>query len=94
MENNRNNPKNQPIRKFAAGPIEAAIWRNEVVYDDRVRVLLKASVSRRYKDRSGEWKTTTSFSRSDLPLVIYCLLQAFAFILRRQEEASAGGDAP
>jgi hypothetical protein len=33
--------------------------------------VLKATVQRRYKDKSGSWKSTTSFSRNEIPLAIY-----------------------
>lgn len=39
--------------------------------------LTKATVERRYKDRDGSWKSTGSFSRNEIPLVIYCLTKAF-----------------
>ena len=38
----------------------------------------RMAVSRRYKDNgTGEWKSSSSFSRNEIPLAIYCLQKAF-----------------
>ena len=49
--------------------------------------LAKASVSRRYKDRYGNWKTSQSFSRNEIPLAIYVLQKAFEAIVEKPVEA-------
>ncbi len=67
-----------PIKKFRAGSISCALWENEATVEGRKIDILKATVERRYKDRDGAWKSTGSFSRNEIPLVIYCLTQAFA----------------
>jgi hypothetical protein len=46
--------------------------------------VLKASVSRRYKDRDGNWKSSQSFSRNEIPLAIYCLRKAFEKIIEKE----------
>ena len=52
----------------------------------------KASVDRRYKDKSGTWKSATSFSRNEIPLVIYVLEKAFEAIIGEEREDSNGGN--
>ena len=54
----------------------------------RKTVMLKASVERRFKDSTGTWKSSSSFSRNEIPLAIYCLGRAFEKIIA--EEQSAG----
>jgi hypothetical protein len=34
---------------------------------------LKATLERRFKDASGTWKSSNSFSRNEIPLAIHCL---------------------
>lgn len=41
------------------------------------KTIVKASVSRRYRDRNDEWQSSQSFSRNEIPLAIYCLQKAF-----------------
>ena len=54
-----------------------------------VVAMLKATVERRYKDSSGNWKSSGSFSRNEIPLVIYCLTKAFeTMVEERSDEAS------
>jgi len=74
----------QPIAKFAAGAVSAALWENEITLNSgKTAKTLKASVSRRYKDHNGNWKTTYTFSRNEIPLAIYCLQKAFEAIVEK-----------
>ncbi len=54
------------------------------------KTLLKASVSRRYKDKNGEWKSSQSFSRNEIFLAIRCLNKAVERIIE-EETAQDGG---
>jgi hypothetical protein len=67
-----------PIRKYSAGSISCALWENEATVEGRKVGILKATVERRYKDKDGTWKSSGSFSRNEIPLVVYCLNKAFA----------------
>ncbi len=46
--------------------------------------LKKATVERRYKDASGEWKSSGSFGRNEIPLVMYCLQKAFEYLVEER----------
>lgn len=52
--------------------------------------MLKASVERRYKDSSGEWKSSNSFSRSEIPLAKYCLNKAFEYMVAERTMGDNG----
>ena len=78
----------KPKAKFRAGPVSCAIWGNQAMVGGRKTVMLKASVERRFKDATGTWKFSNSFSRNEIPLAIYCLERAFDKIIA--EEQSAG----
>ncbi|KPK47207.1 MAG: hypothetical protein AMK72_08735 [Planctomycetes bacterium SM23_25] len=80
---------NQPLKKFRAGQVSCALWENEVTTKDgRAVQMLKATVERRYKDKNGEWKSGSSFSRNEIPLVKWCLDKAFEAMI---EERSSNG---
>ena len=67
-----------PIKKFSAGSISCALWENEIATTNGGKArLLKATVERRYKDKDGQWKSSGSFSRNEIPLVQYVLGKAF-----------------
>ena len=83
--------KQTPIAKFKAGSVQAAIWQNEVPVNGKMVPILKASVQRRYKDKnSGEWKSSASFSRNEIPLAIFCLKKAFEKILGEDNGGANG----
>jgi len=82
----------KPTAKFKAGQVSAALWENEIAAKNGGKVtVLKATVQRRYKDKDGNWQSSGSFSRNEIPLAIYCLQKAFEKIIETQID-SANGD--
>jgi len=77
---------NEPIQRFRAGQVEGALWENKVQLNGEPGTILKASVNRRYKDRDGNWKSSQSFSRNEIPLAIYVLQKAFEAIIEKPAE--------
>ncbi len=75
-----------PIKKIRAGQISCALWENEITVGGESKTMLKATVERRYKDKNDVWKSSASFSRNEIPLVIYCLQQAFEAMQGEQAE--------
>jgi hypothetical protein len=79
----------KPVAKFRAGQVSAAIWENEVSVNGRKVTMLKATVERRYKDKDGQWKSSSSFSRNEILLAVYCLQKGFEHIIGSQKEDEA-----
>ena len=73
-----------PVKKFRAGQVSCALWENEVKVNGRTVRMLKATVERRYKDKDGNWKSSNSLGRNEIPLAIYCLSKAFETIVEEQ----------
>ena len=78
-----------PVAKFKAGQVSSAVWRNEIQVKGVAVEILKATVQRRYKDRDGNWQSSGSFSRNEIPLAIHCLQKAFEKIIETQQEESS-----
>jgi len=76
----------KPVAKYQAGQISAAIWENEISVNGRQVTVLKATVQRRYKDKDGDWKSSGSFSRNEIPLAIYCLEKSFEHMIEGQKD--------
>jgi hypothetical protein len=76
----------KPVAKFRAGQVSAAIWENEITVNGRKATMLKATVERRFKDKDGQWKSSNSFSRNEIPLAIYCLQKCFEHIIEGQKD--------
>jgi len=64
--------KNAPEKTFRMGLVSASVFVNEVETDDGVREIRNVNLQRRYKD-NGDWKSTTTFGLTDLPLAIRVL---------------------
>ena len=81
---------NKPLKKISAGPVSAALWENEIKVNGQAKTVLKASIQRRFKDnQSGIWKSSTSFSRNEIPLAIHCLEKAFEAMLGEENSEAA-----
>jgi hypothetical protein len=80
--------KHQPIEKFRAGQVTCALFENEVLMNGQPRQIVNATLGRRYKDRNGQWKTSQSFSRNEIPLAIYVLEKAFEAMIEKRPEAA------
>ncbi len=78
-----------PLAKFQAGQVSSAVWENEVEVKGRTVTILKATVQRRYKDKDGNWQSSGSLSRNEIPLAVYCLQKAFDKIIETQSKQSS-----
>jgi hypothetical protein len=76
----------QPIRRFQAGQVSCALFENAIQVNGESRQIIKATLGRRYKDRYGNWKTSQSFSRNEIPLAIYVLQKSFEAMLEKGPE--------
>jgi len=78
-----------PVAKFKAGTVTTALWENQMNINGKTVTVLKATVQRRYKDKSSdEWKSSGSFGRNEIPLAIFCLQKALEEIIHKQNTAS------
>ena len=80
---------NQPLKKFRAGQVSAAIWENQATVNGKQVTMLKATVERRFKDKDGNWKSSGSFGRNEIPLAVYCLEKAFDAIIDEQQSTES-----
>ena len=76
----------KPVRKFTAGTVTSSLWENEITIEGQSRIVLKATLERRYRDPHGDWKSSNSYSRNEIPLAIYALQKAFEAMLEKQPD--------
>ena len=81
-----------PVAKFRAGQVSSAVWKNQIQVSGKTVTVLKATVQRRYKDKDGNWQSSGSFSRNEIPLAIHCLQKAFEKIIETQSEDNNNGN--
>ena len=56
----------KPIARIALHPVSAAIWKND---GNNGEAFYNVTFERRYRDDSGKWQSSTSFSSNDLLLL-------------------------
>jgi hypothetical protein len=78
---------NKPIKKFRAGAISAAIFKNEAVRDGSISVFYTIVIDRVYKDKQDQWQRTNSFRFMDLANIKYVSDKAFEFLTEMRNEA-------
>lgn len=81
----------QPIHKVKAGQVSSAVWPNEATVNGKKMTMLKATVERRYRDSEGNWKSSGSFGRNEIPLAIYCMQKALEYIIEKDNARSENG---
>ena len=87
------NENAKPIKKYQAGAVNLAVWKNTLApdADGRENVMYSVTLERRYKDRAGAWQSTSSFHTNDIPKAALLLQKAYEFMtLDAQENASNG----
>ncbi len=78
--------KNQPIKTFKAGAVKASIFENENNYNGKKSTNYKVVVDKIYKDKSGSWKSTNSFSVfTELPKVQLVLSKTYEYLALKNE---------
>lgn len=79
----------QPVWKTRAGSVVLALWDNEVTVNGRSVTMLKATIERRFKDGQGNWKSSGSFSRNEVPAAIVCLARAYDRMMGEEQDDNA-----
>ena len=78
----------KPVKVFRVRGVSASVFQNQSTTDGRDVTFYKVALQRTYKD-GKEFKTTSSFSRDDLPVARHVLQQAWEFILGAEAAANA-----
>ncbi len=81
MENMTNGAGKRPEKEFSSGSIRATIWTNQAVSKDGKPINFQTvSFERSYKDRDGDWKTTSALRINDLPRATLVLNKAYEYL--------------
>jgi len=65
---------------FKVGAVRAAVFRNTIEKNGQLIPLPKVALEVRYRDKTGQWKGTSSLSLNDLPKAIVALQKAFEYL--------------
>ena len=83
-------PMNTPERTFQYGACRAAIFANRVNVKGRDVIIKKAIVSKRYKDREGQWRSSSGLDTNDIPKMIMTLIAAYMYLTKSNGEKGNG----
>ncbi len=71
---------NLPEKRFSTGAIQATVWRNNSKAKTGETVEYRSiTFDRRYKDKEGNWKSTSSLRVTDLPKAVVVLNKAYEY---------------
>jgi hypothetical protein len=79
-----------PEAKFSTGALQVTIWNNQGKSNNGEASEYKTvSFGRRYKDKTGNWKSTNSLRVNDLPKAVVLLNKAFEFLVLKNKDNSS-----
>ena len=74
---------NKPVKKFQAGGVSCAVWENQGNGDNQ-SAYLTVTIDRRYKDKDGEWQSTSALRQNDVPKGLLVLQKAYDFMVTKE----------
>ena len=78
---NEANTGKRPEKEFSSGAVRATIWNNETMSKDGKPINFKTvSFERSYKDKDGDWKTTSALRVNDIPRATLVLNKAYEYV--------------
>lgn len=86
-----------PKKRFTCGCVEGLVWENERAVGDRRFTVASVTFSRRYKKSNGDWDSSNSFGRNDLPKLAIVCDEAYRYLSKKgpdeeTEATSANGE--
>ena len=83
----------KPEISFKVGAVRAAIFRNTIQQGGKPVSIGKVILEVRYRDKSGEWKSTHSMSSNEIPKAILALQKAYEYLMSpKSDEAQHDSD--
>jgi len=84
---NMANEGNKPAKKFQAGGVTGALWKNKTTLKSGTEIeTLSVSIDRRYKDNNGDWQSSSSFRLNDVPKLMLVLSKAYDYMASKAED--------
>jgi len=78
-----------PEKRFSTGAISAAVWQNQGKSKEGEAVSFRTvSLQRRYKDKEGNWQSSSSLRVNDLPRASLVLQKAYEFLVLKEMQNS------
>ena len=80
---------NLPEKKFSTGALVATVWQNQGKSKEGDEVSYRTvSFQRRYKDKKGDWQSTSTLRVNDLPKASLILEKAYEYLVMKELQDS------
>ena len=76
----------KPIEVIRVGAVNVSIFENTIMKDDKILTIPKVVFQVRYKDKQGQWKSTSSLSVNDIPKAINALQRAYQILTEKDQK--------
>ena len=83
-----------PKKRFTCGCVEGLVWENERTVGNRRFTVASVTFSRRYKKSNGDWDSTTSFGRNDLPKLKIVCDRAYKYLNTKEPDEEREATSP
>jgi len=81
---------NLPEKKFSTGALVATVWQNQGKSKEGEDVSYQTvSFQRRYKDKKGDWQSTSTLRVNDLPKASLILQKAYEYLVMKEMQGTA-----
>ena len=78
----------KPIEVIRVGAVNVSIFENTIMKDDKILTIPKVVFQVRYKDKQGQWKSTSSLSVNDIPKAINALQKAYQILTEKGQKSA------
>ena len=87
MTNQENTEGNMPEKRFSTGSVTATVWQNQGTKKSGESVSFRTvSFQRRYRDKEGNWQSTSTLRINDLQREALVLQQAYEFLVLKEAQ--------
>lgn len=77
----------KPEKVFSTGAVNVTVWKNDGVSKDGSKTEFRTvNIQRRYTDKNGEWKSTSTLRINDLPKAALALNKAFEYLVMKGQD--------
>ena len=76
----------QPEITFRHGPCSASVFVNQYERGEESFTVRNVVFQRRYQDKNGHWKTTSSLRVNDIPKAVLTLQRAYEFLTSNNQQ--------
>ena len=78
----------KPKEVIRVGAVNVSIFENTIMKDDKIVTIPKVVFQVRYKDKQGQWQSTSSLSVNDIPKAINALQKAYQILTGKGQKSA------